>query len=230
MVLQVSNLVKKYGNTVALRGVNLNLSEGRIVGLLGPNGSGKTTLIKILAGILTIDGGMATICDNEIGVKTKALVSYLPDKSFLCEWMSVEKMLNYTKDFFPDFRLERAMEMVQMLGINPKSRIKTLSKGTKEKVSLIIAMSRDAKLYLLDEPIAGVDPAARDYVIRTIINNYSPNSTVIISTHLISDVEPILSDFVFINNGQIVLAGNVDDTRIREQKSIDHLFREVFRC
>lgn len=230
MVLQVSNLVKKYGNTVALRGVNLNLSEGRIVGLLGPNGSGKTTLIKILAGILTIDGGMATICDNEIGVKTKALVSYLPDKSFLCEWMSVEKMLNYTKDFFPDFRLERAMEMVKMLGINPKSRIKTLSKGTKEKVSLIIAMSRDAKLYLLDEPIAGVDPAARDYVIRTIINNYSPNSTVIISTHLISDVEPILSDFVFINNGQIVLAGNVDDTRIREQKSIDHLFREVFRC
>ena len=230
MVLQVSNLVKKYGNTVALRGVNLNLPEGRIVGLLGPNGSGKTTLIKILAGILTIDGGMATICDNEIGVKTKALVSYLPDKSFLCEWMSVEKMLNYTKDFFPDFRLERAMEMIQMLGINPKSRIKTLSKGTKEKVSLIIAMSRDAKLYLLDEPIAGVDPAARDYVIRTIINNYSPNSTVIISTHLISDVEPILSDFVFINNGQIVLAGNVDDTRIREQKSIDHLFREVFRC
>lgn len=230
MVLQISNLVKKYGNTVALRGVNLNLPEGRIVGLLGPNGSGKTTLIKILAGILTIDGGMATICDNEIGVKTKALVSYLPDKSFLCEWMSVEKMLNYTKDFFPDFRLERAMEMVQMLGINPKSRIKTLSKGTKEKVSLIIAMSRDAKLYLLDEPIAGVDPAARDYVIRTIINNYSPNSTVIISTHLISDVEPILSDFVFINNGQIVLAGNVDDTRIREQKSIDHLFREVFRC
>ncbi|MBE5764241.1 MAG: ABC transporter ATP-binding protein [Clostridiales bacterium] len=230
MVLQVSNLVKKYGNTVALRGVNLNLPEGRIVGLLGPNGSGKTTLIKILAGILTIDGGMATICDNEIGVKTKALVSYLPDKSFLCEWMSVEKMLNYTKDFFPDFRLERAMEMVKMLGINPKSRIKTLSKGTKEKVSLIIAMSRDAKLYLLDEPIAGVDPAARDYVIRTIINNYSPNSTVIISTHLISDVEPILSDFVFINNGQIVLAGNVDDTRIREQKSIDHLFREVFRC
>ena len=230
MVLQISNLVKKYGNTVALRGVNLNLPEGRIVGLLGPNGSGKTTLIKILAGFLTIDGGMATICDNEIGVKTKALVSYLPDKSFLCEWMSVEKMLNYTKDFFPDFRLERAMEMVQMLGINPKSRIKTLSKGTKEKVSLIIAMSRDAKLYLLDEPIAGVDPAARDYVIRTIINNYSPNSTVIISTHLISDVEPILSDFVFINNGQIVLAGNVDDTRIREQKSIDHLFREVFRC
>ncbi len=230
MVLQVSNLVKKYGNTVALRGVNLNLPEGRIVGLLGPNGSGKTTLIKILAGILTIDGGMATICDNEIGVKTKALVSYLPDKSFLCEWMSVEKMLNYTKDFFPDFRLERAMEMVKMLGINHKSRIKTLSKGTKEKVSLIIAMSRDAKLYLLDEPIAGVDPAARDYVIRTIINNYSPNSTVIISTHLISDVEPILSDFVFINNGQIVLAGNVDDTRIREQKSIDHLFREVFRC
>ena len=229
-LLQINNLVKRYGNTLALRGVNLRIPEGKIVGLLGPNGSGKTTLIKILAGILTIDDGSVAICGNQVGVKSKSLVSYLPDKSFLCEWMSVEKMLNYTKDFFPDFRLERAMEMVKMLGIDLKSRIKTLSKGTKEKVSLIIAMSRDAKLYLLDEPIAGVDPAARDYVIRTIINNYSPNSTVIISTHLISDVEPILSDFVFINNGQIVLEGCVDDVRIREQKSIDQLFREVFRC
>lgn len=229
-LLQINNLVKRYGNTLALRGINLRIPEGKIVGLLGPNGSGKTTLIKILAGILTIDDGFVAICGNQVGVKSKSLVSYLPDKSFLCEWMSVEKMLNYTKDFFPDFRLERAMEMVKMLGIDLKSRIKTLSKGTKEKVSLIIAMSRDAKLYLLDEPIAGVDPAARDYVIRTIINNYSPNSTVIISTHLISDVEPILSDFVFINNGQIVLEGCVDDVRIREQKSIDQLFREVFRC
>jgi ABC-2 type transport system ATP-binding protein len=229
-LLHLQNLTKVYGDTRALQGVNLTVEEGKIIGLLGPNGSGKTTLIKILAGILTIDGGAAYICGNPIGVKTKSFVSYLPDKSFLCEWMSVEKMLNYTKDFFPDFRLERAMEMVQMLGINPKSRIKTLSKGTKEKVSLIIAMSRDAKLYLLDEPIAGVDPAARDYVIRTIINNYSPNSTVIISTHLISDVEQILSDFVFISNGQIVMSGGVEETRIREQKSIDQLFREVFRC
>ena len=229
-LLQIQNLTKLYGATRALNGINLYLEEGKIVGLLGPNGSGKTTLLKILAGILTIDGGSASICGHKIGVETKAVVSYLPDKSFLCEWMTVEAMLNYTKDFFPDFKTERAIEMVKMLGINLKSRIKTLSKGTKEKVSLIIAMSRDAKLYLLDEPIAGVDPAARDYVIRTIINNYSPTSTVIISTHLIADVEQILSDFVFINKGQIVMEGSVAEVREREQKSIDQLFREVFRC
>ncbi len=229
-LLQIKNLTKIYGNTKALRGLNLNVEEGKILGLLGPNGSGKTTLIKILAGILTIDDGFVLIDNKSIGVQTKAIVSYLPDKNFLCEWMTVDAMLKYSKDFFPDFRLERAEEMVKMLGINPKSRIKTLSKGTKEKVSLIIAMSRDAKLYLLDEPIAGVDPAARDYVIKTIMNNYSPKSTVIISTHLISDVEQILSDFVFIHNGQIVMEGNVDEIRNKEQKSIDQLFREVFRC
>ena len=229
-LLQIQNLTKLYGATRALNGINLYLEEGKIVGLLGPNGSGKTTLLKILAGILTVDGGSASVCGHKIGVETKAVVSYLPDKCFLCEWMTVEAMLNYTKDFFPDFKTERAMEMVKMLGIDLKSRIKTLSKGTKEKVSLIIAMSRDAKLYLLDEPIAGVDPAARDYVIRTIINNYSPTSTVIISTHLIADVEQILSDFVFINKGQIVMEGSVAEAREREQKSIDQLFREVFRC
>ena len=229
-LLQIKNLTKIYGNTKALRGLNLNVEEGKILGLLGPNGSGKTTLIKILAGILTIDDGFVLIDNKSIGVQTKAIVSYLPDKNFLCEWMTVDAMLKYSKDFFPDFRLERAEEMVKMLGINPKSRIKTLSKGTKEKVSLIIAMSRDAKLYLLDEPIAGVDPAARDYVIKTIMNNYSPKSTVIISTHLISDVEQILSDFVFIHNGQIVMEGKVDEIRNKEQKSIDQLFREVFRC
>jgi ABC-2 type transport system ATP-binding protein len=229
-LLEIRNLTKAYGNTKALNGVNLSIPQGKIVGLLGPNGSGKTTLIKIIAGILTVDSGSVTVCNNSIGIKTKSIVSYLPDKNFLCEWMSVQDMLNYTKDFFPDFRIERALEMVERLGINLKSRIKTLSKGTKEKVSLIIAMSRDAKLYLLDEPIAGVDPAARDYVIKTIINNYSPSSTVIISTHLISDIEQILSDFVFINKGQVVMEGNVEEVRNREQKSIDLLFREVFRC
>jgi ABC-2 type transport system ATP-binding protein len=229
-LLEIRNLTKAYGNTKALNGVNLSIPQGKIVGLLGPNCSGKTTLIKIIAGILTVDSGSVTVCNNSIGIKTKSIVSYLSDKNFLCEWMSVQDMLNYTKDFFPDFRIERALEMVERLGINLKSRIKTLSKGTKEKVSLIIAMSRDAKLYLLDEPIAGVDPAARDYVIKTIINNYSPSSTVIISTHLISDIEQILSDFVFINKGQVVMEGNVEEVRNREQKSIDLLFREVFRC
>lgn len=229
-VLKVTNLVKNYKGVNAIAGLNLTLEEGKIVGLLGPNGSGKTTLIKTVAGLLTADGGSIEVCGNPVGVKSKADISYLPDKSFLCEWMTVKQMLAYTKDFFPDFRVDRALEMIKNLGIDPEKRIKTLSKGTKEKVSLIIAMSRDAKLYLLDEPIAGVDPAARDYVIKTIINNYSPNSTVVISTHLIYDIENILSDVIFIDRGKIVLQGQVDDIRTTERKGIDELFREVFRC
>lgn len=229
-VLKVTNLVKNYKGVNAIAGLNLTLEEGKIVGLLGPNGSGKTTFIKTVAGLLTADGGSIEVCGNPVGVKSKADISYLPDKSFLCEWMTVKQMLAYTKDFFPDFRDDRALEMIKNLGIDPEKRIKTLSKGTKEKVSLIIAMSRDAKLYLLDEPIAGVDPAARDYVIKTIINNYSPNSTVVISTHLIYDIENILSDVIFIDRGKIVLQGQVDDIRTTERKGIDELFREVFRC
>ena len=229
-VLKVTNLVKNYKGVNAIAGLNLALEEGKIVGLLGPNGSGKTTFIKTVAGLLTADGGSIEVCGNPVGVKSKADISYLPDKSFLCEWMTVKQMLAYTKDFFPDFRVDRALEMIKNLGIDPEKRIKTLSKGTKEKVSLIIAMSRDAKLYLLDEPIAGVDPAARDYIIKTIINNYSPNSTVVISTHLIYDIENILSDVIFIDRGKIVLQGQVDDIRTTERKGIDELFREVFRC
>ena len=229
-VLKVTNLVKNYKGVNAIAGLNLTLEEGKIVGLLGPNGSGKTTFIKTVAGLLTADGGSIEVCGNPVGVKSKADISYLPDKSFLCEWMTVKQMLAYTKDFFPDFRVDRALDMIKNLGIDPEKRIKTLSKGTKEKVSLIIAMSRDAKLYLLDEPIAGVDPAARDYVIKTIINNYSPNSTVVISTHLIYDIENILSDVIFIDRGKIVLQGQVDDIRTTERKGIDELFREVFRC
>lgn len=229
-ILKISNLTKKYKDVVAVNNMSLMIGEGRIVGLLGPNGSGKTTLIKTIAGLLTADGGNIEVCGNSLSEKSKQLISYLPDKNFLCEWMTVKQMMDYTKDFFPDFRTERALEMIHNLGIDEKKRIKTLSKGTKEKVALIIAMSRDAKLYLLDEPIAGVDPAARDYVIKTIINNYSQESTVIISTHLIYDVEQVLSDVIFINNGKIVLEGQVDDIRMKERKSIDELFREVFRC
>ena len=170
-ILKISNLTKKYKDVVAVNNMSLMIGEGRIVGLLGPNGSGKTTLIKTIAGLLTADGGHIEVCDQTLSEKSKQLISYLPDKNFLCEWMTVKQMMDYTKDFFPDFRTERALEMIHNLGIDEKKRIKTLSKGTKEKVALIIAMSRDAKLYLLDEPIAGVDPAARDYVIKTIINN-----------------------------------------------------------
>ncbi|MBQ7408767.1 MAG: ABC transporter ATP-binding protein [Clostridia bacterium] len=229
-ILQVTALTKKYGDTVALDNLNLHLSGGKIFGLLGPNGSGKTTLIKTIAGLLTIDSGTVTVCGNPIGEKSKALVAYLPDKTFLCEWMTIEKMIAYTADFFTDFRSERAYAMIESLNLNPKSVIKSLSKGNKEKLSLILTMSRDAKLYLLDEPIAGVDPAARDYVIKTIINNYNQDSLVIISTHLIYDVEPILTDVVFLNKGQIILGGPTAELREREQKSIDQLFREVFRC
>ena len=229
-ILKVTNLVKQYKDKRALNGISFELGAGKIVGLLGPNGSGKTTLIKTVAGLLTQDGGSIEVCGNKVGKESKALISYLPDKNFLCDWMTVNEMIAYTKDFFPDFRTERALEMISSLGIEAKRRIKTLSKGTKEKVALIIAMSRDAKLYLLDEPIAGVDPAARDYVIRTIINNYSSDATVVISTHLIYDIEKILSDAIFINDGKIVLKGQVDDLRIEKQKSIDELFREVFRC
>ena len=229
-ILQVTALTKKYGDTVALDNLNLHLSGGKIFGLLGPNGSGKTTLIKTIAGLLTIDSGTVTVCGNPIGEKSKALVAYLPDKTFLCEWMTIEKMIAYTADFFTDFRSERAYAMIESLNLNPKSVIKSLSKGNKEKLSLILTMSRDAKLYLLDEPIAGVDPAARDYVIKTIINNYNQDSLVIISTHLIYDVEPILTDVVFLNKGQIILGGPTAELREREQKSIDQLFRVVFRC
>ena len=229
-VLQINNLSKKYGDKSALSHVNLQIDQGGIIGLLGPNGSGKTTLIKIIAGLLTATDGEVLVCSHPIGVESKALVSYLPDKSFLIENLTVKQMLDYTKDFFPDFRTERALEMVKSLEIDKKSVIKTLSKGTKEKVSLIIAMCRDAKLYLLDEPIAGVDPAARDYVIKTIINNYSPDSTVIISTHLISDIEKVLSDVIFIHHGHIVLESSIDDVRSQYGKSVDELFREAFKC
>jgi ABC-2 type transport system ATP-binding protein len=230
IILTCKNLSKSYGETVALDGVNFEIPKGKIIGLLGPNGSGKTTFIKIAAGLLTESAGSVCVLGNAIGAATKSLVAYLPERNSIPEHFTVGEAVNFYEDFFSDFDRAKAESMLSALRVEKSYKIKTLSKGTKEKVSLIIAMSRDAKLYLLDEPIAGVDPAARDYVIKMIMNNYSPKSTVIISTHLISDVEQILSDFVFIHNGQIVMEGNVDEIRNKEQKSIDQLFREVFRC
>ncbi len=229
-ILECRNLTKCYHSTPALKGVDLEIKRGRIVGLLGPNGSGKTTLIKLANGLLTPTCGDLFIDGNPIGVETKSVVSYLPDHNFLAEWMTTEQMIKYFEDFYTDFKRERAVEMLKNLGIDTSLKIKTLSKGTREKVALILVMSRDAKLYLLDEPIAGVDPATRDYILRTIISNYSEDATVIISTHLISDVEQVLSDVIFINRGEVVLYDTVD--RIREEKgqSVDALFREVFKC
>ncbi len=229
-IIEYRNLTKVYKNVPALNGVNLDIPAGRIVGLLGPNGSGKTTLIKLSVGLLTPTAGTVMIDGNVPGPQTKAVTAYLPEKSYMSEWMSVESIVSYFADFYRDFDKNKAYEMLSRLGIDPKRTLKTLSKGTKEKVQLVLVMSRAAKVYFLDEPIAGVDPAARDYILNTIIRNYSENASVIISTHLIYDVENVLDDAIFIRNGQIVLADSADNIRENSGKTVDMLFREVFRC
>ncbi len=228
-ILEVKSLTKKYGDITALNNVSLTVESGKLVGLLGPNGSGKTTLIKLVNGLLTQDSGEILIDGERPSVKTKSLVAYLPDNSYLNYSMTVEQVVKMFSEFYTDFRVELAYEMLSRLGITPNTRLKTLSKGNKEKVCLILVMSRNARLYILDEPIAGVDPATRDYVISTIINNYNPEASVIISTHLISDIEQVLDDVIFINNGEIILQKSVDDIRAENGKSVDELFREVFR-
>ena len=228
-LLRCENLTKTYGNLTALNSINLSLESGKIIGLLGPNGSGKTTLIKLINGLLTPTEGKVLINGKAPGVETKVEVAYLPDNSYLNTWMTVKQIVDYFVDFYADFREDLAYTMLQRLGISPTTKLKTLSKGNKEKVCLILVMSRNAKLYVLDEPIAGVDPAARDYVISTIINNYNKDATVLISTHLISDIEQILDEAIFIQNGDILLHKSIDDIREEHGKSVDELFREVFR-
>ena len=227
---ECKGLCKRYGNVQALDNVSFAIEPGRVVGLLGPNGSGKTTLIKLANGLLTPTGGELLINGQKPGKVTRALVSYLPDRPCLPEWMSAEKLLNMFSDFYADFQRDKAREMLEKLGIDPKQKIKQMSKGTREKVQLILVMSRKAELYLLDEPIGGVDPATRDYILETIIRNYNPSASVVISTHLIADVEQVLDDVIFINHGQIVLRSSVDDIREQQGKSVDAYFREVFRC
>lgn len=229
-ILECRNLFKTYANSQALKGINLTINRGRIVGLLGPNGSGKSTLIKLANGLLTPSSGEILIGGNKPGIETKKIVSYLPERTYLNDWMKVSDIINFFKDFYDNFNPERAYTMLEKLNINPNDKLKTMSKGTKEKVQLILVMSREADLYLLDEPIAGVDPAARDYILNTIITNYNENATIIISTHLISDIERILDDVVFISYGNIFLTKSVDEIRENEGKSVDTLFREVFRC
>lgn len=228
-ILRCENLTKLYSNKVALANVNLTLESGKIVGLLGPNGSGKTTLIKIINGLLTATGGRVLIDGKLPGCETKKIVAYLPDNSYLNSWMTVRQIINYFIDFYEDFRPELAYEMLSHLDISPEAKLKTLSKGNKEKVCLILIMSRNARLYVLDEPIAGVDPAARDYVISTIINNYNKDATVLISTHLIADIEQVLDEAVFLKDGKVVLQKSIDEIREEHSMSVDELFREVFR-
>ena len=229
-VLECTGVSKKYGKKEVLKNINLQLERGKIIGLLGPNGSGKTTLIKIINGLLTADEGDIKVSGEQIGIESKKIISYLPDRTYLADWMKVKDIVGMFDDFYKDFSREKAEDMLKRLNINEDDRLKTLSKGNKEKVQLILVISRQAQLYLLDEPIGGVDPAARDYILNTIITNYNPDASVVISTHLISDVEKVLDEAIFINNGEIVLHESVDDIREKYSTSVDGYFREVFKC
>ena len=229
-ILSTKNLTKSYGKKTALSQINMTLSRGRIIGLLGPNGSGKSTFIKLAAGLLVPTTGEIIIDGLAPGVDTKAKVSYLSERTYLNDWMRVSEILAFFEDFYADFNRIKDENVLKDLNINPDDRLKTMSKGTKEKVQLILVMSRQAELYLLDEPIGGVDPAARDYILNTIITNYKEDAAVIISTHLIADIEQILDDIIFINQGELVLSSSVDEIRETHNKSVDGLFREVFKC
>ncbi len=231
-ILECKNLTKSYKKNVpVLSNFNLEIPAGRIVGLLGPNGCGKSTLIKLIAGLLQPNSGEIKVGDYPVGEKSKALISYLPERTYFSSGMKVSELVKYFEEFYEDFDSERAYKLLSDLDINPKANLKTLSKGTKEKVQLILVMSRNAKLYLLDEPIAGVDPAAREYILSTIVSNYNPNASIIITTHLITDVEQVLDDFVFLGfGGNILRSGNAEEVRNESGKSLDELFKEVFRC
>ena len=229
-VLECKGLTKRFGRATALDEVSLSIEPGRIVGLLGPNGSGKTTLIKLANGLLTPDGGYIAVCGTAPGRESHSLVSYLPERTAIPTWMTARQLLDFYGDFYQDFRREAAEEMLDHLGIQPRQAVKQMSKGTREKVQLIMVMSRAAKLYLLDEPIGGVDPATRDYILSTIIGNYNPEAAVVISTHLIADVEKVLDEVIFISQGRVALQSTVDDIREEKGMSVDALFREVFKC
>ena len=229
-VLECKGLTKRFGRATALDEVSLTVEPGRIVGLLGPNGSGKTTLIKLANGLLTPDGGYIAVCGTAPGRESHSLVSYLPERMAIPTWMTAKQLLDFYGDFYQDFRREAAEEMLDHLGIQPRQAVKQMSKGTREKVQLIMVMSRAAKLYLLDEPIGGVDPATRDYILSTIIGNYNPDAAVVISTHLIADVEKVLDEVIFISQGRVALQSTVDDIREEKGMSVDALFREVFKC
>ena len=229
-IIKLENVVKRYGKKEALKGINLDIPKGKIVGLLGPNGSGKSTMIKLLNGLLQPDEGSIEIAGMKPSIETKKIVSYLPERTYLSEWMKMKDLLKFFSDFYEDFDLEKAEEMIEALNINVDEKIKDMSKGTKEKVQLILVMSRNADVYILDEPIGGVDPAARSFIMRTILQNFSEESTLIIATHLISEIENICDEIISLSYGEIKLQGNVDEIREEKGKSIDALFREEFRC
>ena len=229
-LLEVSHVSKSYGANRVLDDVTFSIPKGKIVGLLGPNGSGKTTLIKLINDLLKEDSGTIKVEGLDLGVETKKLISYLPDKNYLNNNMTVLELLNYFKDFYEDFRIDKAKELIGKLELDLNQKLKTMSKGTKEKVQLILVMSRKAKLYILDEPIGGIDPAARDYIINTILTNFSNDASLLISTHLISDLEKVLDEVIFLKNGKVVRSGSTDEIRKETNMSINDLFREEFKC
>lgn len=229
-IVEFKDVHKSYSKKEVLKGLNLNIPKGKIVGLLGPNGSGKTTMIKLMNGLLQPDRGSIEINGMKPSKETKKIVSYLPERTYLNDWMKVKDILEFFYDFYEDFDVQKANEMINFLKIDKNEKLKSMSKGTKEKVQLILVMSRKADLYILDEPIGGVDPAARSYILKTILTNYNEDSTLLIATHLISEIENICDDILFISNGEIVLQGNVDEIREDKGKSIDALFREEFKC
>lgn len=229
-LIECKALTKKYGNYHALSNIDLQIESGHIIGLLGPNGSGKTTLLKLITGLLQPSSGTLTINGEPVGVNSKRSISYLPDHTYLDRNMRARDAMDFFEDFYQDFDSMRAYDMLAQLAINPNHKLKTLSKGTQEKVQLILVMSRRANLYILDEPIAGVDPAARDFILNTILSNYDENASILISTHLISDIENILDEVIFIQDGNLRTHASVDDLRQKEHKSIDTIFREVFKC
>lgn len=228
-ILEYSHVTKQFGSMYALSDVSLTIEPGHIIGLLGPNGSGKTTLIKLACGLLVPSSGVLSVCGGPVGPESKARISYLPDKNYLSEWMKVSQMIDLFHDFYDNFDRNKAYEMLKRLNINPGQKFKTLSKGTREKVQLILVMSRNADLYLLDEPIGGVDPAAREVILDTILNNYQADQTILIATHLIADIERIFDTVLFIKEGEIILDENVEDLRSRTNRSVDELFREAFK-
>lgn len=228
-VLETHNLRKEYFRKIALDGIDIEIPQGKIVGLLGPNGSGKTTFLKIAAGILRSSKGEILICGQEPGVYTKSIVSYLPDKRYLYKWMKIKDSLDFFKDFYNDFDINKANEMLEFMGLEKNSKIMTLSKGMMEKLNLTLVLSRKAKLYLLDEPLGGVDPTAREKIIDAILKNYSPESSMLVTTHLVNDIERLFDDVCFISEGKIALKGNAEELRTGKNMSIDELYREVFK-
>ena len=228
-ILEINHLTKNYSDITALSDVTLSLEGGKIIGLLGSNGSGKTTLLKTIAGILQPTSGSVTVDGMEIGTETKKIVSYLPERTYLYSWMRTRDIIDYFEDFYEDFDKEAALRMLKDLGVNENAKLKTLSKGTREKVQLVLVMSRKAKVYLLDEPIAGVDPVAREFILETILSNRAPDSMILISTHLITDVEKVLDSFVFIRDGKLLMKQDVESVR-ESGKTVDELFREVYKC